>query len=264
MKILSIVSSFRTDGNTSRTASLMEEQLQKAAAQCHISLEIERIFLGRLDVRTCRGCRLCFDKGEDFCPLKDDLLPIRDRMLEADGYLILSPVYVEDVNGILKNWIDRMAFVCHRPALAGKCAFLITTSGGGSTSHALRTMSTALHAWGCRVAGRAKFRTGALTGREDIQSKNGKAIHRAARVFFDDLMRGSDADPGWYSLIAFRVQQIGRARQEQKRSNPYDYQYWKGKGWLEPECAYYIPLKRGAWKIWPARLIGGRAARFFV
>jgi hypothetical protein len=69
MKILSIVSSYRMDGNTGRTVSLIEEQLQKEAAQRHVSLEIERISLGRLDVRTCRGCRLCFDRGEDMCPI---------------------------------------------------------------------------------------------------------------------------------------------------------------------------------------------------
>ncbi len=264
MKILSIVSSFRTDGNTGRVASLIEEQLQKEAERLKISLEIERIFLSRVDVRTCRGCRLCFDKGEDSCPLKDDLLSMRDKMLEADGYLFASPVYVEDVNGILKNWIDRMAFTSHRPALAGKCAFLITTSGGGSTGHALRTMDAALHAWGCRVAGRAKFRTGALMDKEDIRIKYEKAIHRAAEVFLEDLKRGADTNPGWYSLIAFRVQQICWAKAEYQVKNPHDYQYWRGKGWLEPKCIYYIPLKKGMWKVRLARLVGGGVAKFFV
>ncbi len=264
MKILSINSSYRTDGNTSRLTSLIEEQLQKEAERLKISLEVERIGLSHMDLRMCRGCRLCFDKGEDKCPLKDDLLSIRDRMLEADGYLISSPVYVEDVNGSLKNWMDRMAFVCHRPALAGKSAFLITTSGGGSTGHALHTMGAALHAWGCRVAGMEKFRTGALMDKEDIRGKYEKDIRRIAEVFMKDLLLGKDANPGWYSLIAFRVQQICWSRDDYKKSNPYDYQYWKDKGWLESKCLYYTPLKKGMWKVRLARLIGGGVARFFV
>lgn len=264
MKILSIMSSYRTDGNTGRTASLVEEQLQKEASRRHVDLEIERVNLGRLDVGICRGCRLCFDKGEDKCPMKDDLLSLRDKMLEADGYLVSSPVYVEDVNGILKNWMDRMAFTCHRPALYGKCAYLITTSGGGSTGHALRTMDAAFHAWGCRVAGRAKFRTGALTDKESIFLKNEKAIKQAAKVFLDDLMRGADAYPGMYSLIAFRVQQICWNKESYQAQNPFDYTYWKGKGWLGPKCMYYLPFKKGKWKAGPARLIGSGAAKLFV
>jgi multimeric flavodoxin WrbA len=264
MKILSIVSSFRRDGNTSRLASLIEEQLQKEAEKLNISLEIERVFLSRMDVRTCRGCRLCFDKGEDKCPLKDDLLSLRDKMLAEDGYLIASPVYVEDVNGILKNWIDRMAFVCHRPVLAGKSAFLITTSGGGSTGHAIRTMNGALHAWGCRVAGTKKFRTGALMEKKDIWLRNEKTIRHAAEVFVSDLTRGADTNPGWYSLIAFRIQQICWTKASYQANNPYDYQYWKEKGWLEHGCIYYIPLKKGMWKVRLARLIGGGVAKFFV
>lgn len=264
MKILSIVSSFRMDGNTSRLVSLIEEQLQKEAEKLNISLEIERIFLSRMDVHTCRGCRLCFDKGEDKCPLQDDVLSLRDKMLAADGYLIASPVYVEDVNGILKNWIDRMAFVCHRPALAGKCAFLITTSGGGATGHAIRTMDGAFHAWGCRVAGRGNFRTGALMEKKDIWLTHEKAIRRSAEVFLGGLMRGEDSNPGWYSLIAFRIQQICWLKANYQKSNPYDYQYWKDKGWLDHKCLYYIPLNKGMWKVRLARLIGGGVAKFFV
>jgi hypothetical protein len=173
-------------------------------------------------------------------------------------------VYVEDVNGILKNWMDRMAFFNHRPALAGKCAFLITTSGGGSTGHALHTMDAALHAWGCRVAGRKKFRTGALTDKEDIRSKYEKDISRIAQVFMKDLMPGKDTNPGWYSLIAFRIQQICWSKAGYQAGNPYDYQYWKSKGWLEPKCLYFIPLKKGIWKVRLARFIGGEIAKFFV
>ena len=264
MKILSIISSYRMDGNTSRIVSLVEEQLKNKAARQGTDLSIERISLGRMDVQTCRGCRLCFDRGEDKCPLKDDLLTIRDRMLEADGYLVASPVYVEDVNGILKNWIDRLAFFCHRPVLMGKCAYLITTSGGGSTNHALKTMATAFSAWGARVCGRAKFRAGALTIKEELAQKHGKSIRRAADAFMQDLVRGTDCDPGWYSLIAFRVQQICWDKKSYQQSNPFDYAYWKGKGWLEPGRTYYIPLKRKTWKVGVARLLGSGVARFFV
>ncbi|MDP4090618.1 MAG: flavodoxin family protein, partial [Bacillota bacterium] len=125
MKIISLVSSYRSNGNTIRIVSLIENQLLSIARTDGIGLEIERIQIGHSDIRTCLGCRACFDKGEEMCPLKDDLLAIRDKICQADGILAASPVYVEDVNGIMKNWIDRMAFNCHRPAFAGKAAYIV-------------------------------------------------------------------------------------------------------------------------------------------
>jgi multimeric flavodoxin WrbA len=38
-------------------------------------------------------------------------------MMRAEAYVFASPVYVEDINGVMKNWIDRMAFNSHRPTL---------------------------------------------------------------------------------------------------------------------------------------------------
>ncbi len=124
MKIISLVSSYRINGNTNTAVSLIEKQLLSIADKENIALEVEKIQLGHLDIKTCCGCRVCFDKGEGKCPLKDDLLEIWDKIHQTDGILVASPVYVEDVNGIMKNWIDRMAFNCHRPAFAGKTVYI--------------------------------------------------------------------------------------------------------------------------------------------
>ena len=117
MKILTCVGSYRKNGNTARVVGLIEEQLQKVAAHNNEALEIETVYLGHHDIGICRGCRVCFDKGEEQCPLSDDLLAIKSKIKESDGIIIASPVYVNDVNGIVKNWIDRLAHVCHRPDL---------------------------------------------------------------------------------------------------------------------------------------------------
>jgi Multimeric flavodoxin WrbA len=103
MKIILLVSSYRTNGNTRRSTSLIENQLSVIAKTEGIDLELERIQIGRSYIRTCQGCRTCFDKGEELCPLKDELLNIRNKIRQADGILAASPVYVEDVNGIMKN-----------------------------------------------------------------------------------------------------------------------------------------------------------------
>ncbi len=41
-------------------------------------VEFEIVNLSEYNLGTCRGCQLCFAKGEEFCPLKDD----RDVLFE--------------------------------------------------------------------------------------------------------------------------------------------------------------------------------------
>jgi multimeric flavodoxin WrbA len=211
----------------------------------------------------CLGCRACFDKGEEFCPLKDDLLPIREKLIEAEGLILASPVYVEDVNGIMKNWIDRMAFICHRPALAGKAAVTIITSGGGSTNHALRTMMSALMTWGFYVDGQYKFRTGGSMKTKEISDMYNKKIKKISKGFFAAVKNQKALNPTLYSLIVFKVQQESWQKEENYK-NTIDYIYWNGKGWLEPGCIYYTNIKTSWLKVKIARLLGTMIAPFFI
>ena len=169
MKIVALVSSYRKKGNTARVVELVETTLGEIASQKGDVLDFETIYLGHCEIEMCRGCRMCFNQGEVKCPLQDDVLGIKEKLLAADAVILASPVYVEDVNGIMKNWIDRMAHVCHRPEFAGKYAYLLTTSGVGSTSHALRTLNTALRTWGFYMIGQSGFRTGAYMWQADLE-----------------------------------------------------------------------------------------------
>lgn len=91
MKILALVGSNRKRGNTARIVQRIETRMQALAAQQNTPLEWETLFLGDLDIRPCRGCRVCFERGgEDKCPLRDDIPLIRARMDAADGLLLTS------------------------------------------------------------------------------------------------------------------------------------------------------------------------------
>jgi multimeric flavodoxin WrbA len=72
---------------------------------------------------------LVFRSWKDSCPLKDVLPAIKTRMKNADDVIVVSPVYVDDVSGIMKNWIDRPAHVCRRPNLLAEAPFLCLQSG---------------------------------------------------------------------------------------------------------------------------------------
>lgn len=263
MKIISVVSSGRKDGNSARISGLLETELESIGKLKGTEVLVERITPAHLDIKMCLGCRACFNKGETFCPLKDDLLSVKEKMMEADGIIFGSPVYVEDVNGVMKNLIDRLAFNSHRPGFAGKVAFLYVTSGAGTSNHSVRTMKTALGSWGFYIVGSRRFRAGGSTAKEELEKKYGRYIKKSARQLFDAIYTNRSSKPTFFSLIAFTVQQTSWMRDGIDK-NSIDYKYWHDNGWLDKSRWYYFkhganPLKTGL-----CRLAGKIVAIFLV
>lgn len=262
MKIVSIISSNRKNGNTDRVVRLVEDSLKLLAGREDTSIELERLYIGHMDIKLCRGCRICFDKGEQMCPLKDDLLMVREKIREADGVILASPVYVEDINGVMKNFIDRMAFICHRPEFAGKSAYIITTCGAGSSSHSLDTMSRALHTWGFYLVGANRFRMGAFMDKDEIEKSYHEKTEKIASDIYEAVKYQKAIRPGLYSFIAFKVQQ-GYWKKTVKYRNTIDYKYWYDKGWLNPGREFYIDHKAPKIKALFGGFIGSIVACFF-
>lgn len=260
MKLLAIVSG-RPNGNTQSATELITEDVAALARETGDDFTCEAVNLSSQDFAFCRGCRLCFERGEHTCPCGDNLLGLRDRITAADAIILASPVYVEDVSGGMKNFIDRMAFHCYRPAFAGKLALVLTTSGVGATSHARKTMATALRLWGFSLCGAYNFRVGACLKRDEISARHGKALQDAARRLFTAWKRGAALRPSLYSLIVFTVQQ--HSWRQKNTASEYTREYWQQKGWLDPKCGYYIPHRRRLAQGF-ARLAGHAIARFFV
>ena len=84
MKAIGIVGSPRKNGNTETLTS----HTLKAIAEEGIDTELIR--LAGLDIKPCTGCMKCKDKED--CPIKDDLLPVYNKMKEADIIILASPV----------------------------------------------------------------------------------------------------------------------------------------------------------------------------
>jgi multimeric flavodoxin WrbA len=260
MKILAMIGSYRKNGNTSQVVGLVCEALQAEAARAGAPLEIETLYLGHLDIGACRGCRACFDRGEDKCPLKDDLLAVKAKMKAADGILVATPVYVDDVSGIIKTWIDRLAHVCHRPEFAGKSTYLLATVGSSPTSHTLGTLRLALSTWGFHIIGKAGFKAGALLKPDEMKASHAAQAEKTARQIYNALAERQWARPSFMSLFMFKIQQ--RAWQRTAQRDTLDYAYWSGQGWTDPARDFYIPHEASWLKVFFARLAGSLIAPF--
>lgn len=183
---------------------MLSESLSKGMERKNEELVTEEVSLCDLTIVACKGCRNCFRFSEEKCPLKDDVLPLMEKIKDADAIVLASPVYVEDVNGIMKNWIDRMAFNSHRPFLSGKPCLILTTSGSGSSKHSLRTMKVALSSWGGVLVSESTYRMGGLMDRQQAEQRYQSNVDKIAGHFISGIERKQIS---LFTLVSFSMQQ---------------------------------------------------------
>lgn len=124
MKILGIVCSPRTKANTEIIVKESLEGAREAGA------DIELLTVNDKEIKPCDGCRACVASGE--CHIKDDMQVVYDKLLEADGIILGSPVYFWTVTAQAKAIIDRSYALYHEFRLRDKIggAIAVATNRG--------------------------------------------------------------------------------------------------------------------------------------
>ena len=89
----------------------------------------EIVFLSECNLGMCRGCKACFTRGEECCPLKDDRDLLIEKIMTSDGVVFASPNFSFQVSATMKTFLDRLGFVFHRPRFHGKTFTPIVVQG---------------------------------------------------------------------------------------------------------------------------------------
>ena len=69
---------------------------------------VEHFKLKDCDIHDCSGCYSCWTKTPGECIFKDDMTMLRKKYREADLVVFASPLYIFNVTGILKRFLDRL------------------------------------------------------------------------------------------------------------------------------------------------------------
>jgi len=69
--------------------------------------EIECIKLKDMKINPCTGCYTCWTKTPGECIFQDDMTDLRVKSRKADLVVFASPLYIFNVTGIMKNFLDR-------------------------------------------------------------------------------------------------------------------------------------------------------------
>ncbi len=132
MKIVIINGSPRKNGATAKILHEISRNLS-----LYNDTDIEYIDLSELELAFCKGCCQCYQLGK--CIMEDDIEMLSNKIAEAAGIVIGSPVYASNVPAQLKLLIDRGHFVIEQ-LLKNKATFAIVTHENKGASTALRVL----------------------------------------------------------------------------------------------------------------------------
>lgn len=106
-KIYIINGSPRKNRNTSK----MCKSFAQGAESKGVITEIINLY--DINFKGCRSCFACKLKGgKNFgkCSYPDELTPILDKVSQADGLVFATPIYFFDVTGMMRCFLERLAF----------------------------------------------------------------------------------------------------------------------------------------------------------
>jgi multimeric flavodoxin WrbA len=200
------------------------------------NVEFEYIHLKDMDIKPCRGCFVCFLEGEDHCPLKDDRRLVEEAIEATDGVIFVSPVYSMHISCLMKLFIDRSAYIFHRPRYFGKCAISLCTTGAVGTKAALKYLKMVASLWGFNYIGGLGYvmppkemNIAPMQGRDRMDS--------VIKRFYMAIKENHPVRLSLLDHIGFRAMREVYSRME--GHSPADYEYWKAKGWFDSKAKYY-------------------------
>ena len=153
-KILVILGSPRKNGNS----AILAEQIAKGARSA--DAKVESVFLQGQKIAPCRSCYTCQRPNSKGCAINDDMQSIYPKLIEADAWVIASPVYWFTMTAQTKIFMDRcFALSAYgKDPFAGKRIAIAMSYGdvdpfASGCVNALRTFQDAFRYTGSKIVG---------------------------------------------------------------------------------------------------------------
>ena len=221
MKILGINSSPR--GTESQTLKVIEAVLEGAHQR---GAQTDTVDICKLDIQYCRACGACYAKGT--CVHKDDFPDLFKKMLSADGIVIGSPVYLNNISAQLKAVFDRMSDAIHCQMLSGKYGCTVSTTSSSGVTDVLRYITYILNRLGVLTVGEVGVaifsRRGALDSGLSDAASLGQTLVEAieAQRRYPEQERALVEDRERFKIVV----------QINKDMWPHEYEWWAERGWI--------------------------------
>lgn len=138
MKVVAINGSPNKKGNTAQLIDTIAQELAKD------NITTEVLHIGNKTIRGCFGCGGCAKNKDERCVAKDDAYVNEciQKMKEADGIILGTPVHWAGIAGTMKSFLDRAFYVSSANGnlfrhKVGASIVAVRRSGGVSTFDAM-------------------------------------------------------------------------------------------------------------------------------
>ncbi|TAL37233.1 MAG: flavodoxin family protein [Spirochaetes bacterium] len=112
-KILMLLGSPRKNGNSTALAARLAQGAESAGAV------VDSLYIHGMDIKPCQACWKCQSPDSKGCVIKDDMQQVFPKLIEADAWVIATPVHWFNMSAQTKLWMDR----CFALARYGKHPF---------------------------------------------------------------------------------------------------------------------------------------------
>jgi len=188
-------------------------------------IDYKLLMLNEVIWERCRGCYACISQGEEKCPLKDDRDMIIKEILDADGIVFASPVNVNNVTALMKEFIGRLGYETHRPRFFDKFAMVMAVCGGFGAKETNKYMNEIFSSFGINVVSSLELQMS--TKSEEEKKYNHEKTIKAFNAFFTRIEKGERNTPTLGQIIRFNLfKSISELAKEYFIA---DYQYYKDK-----------------------------------
>jgi multimeric flavodoxin WrbA len=203
----------------------------------------EIVALSDYDIGVCRGCKTCFEWGEERCPLKDDRDVLIEKMTASDAVVFASPNYSWHVSGVMKVFLDRLGFAFHRPRFHGRTSSAIVVQGIYRGRNIRKYLEFVGGGLGFKVVRGSVIHTLEPMPEKAVR-KMDEALAEQSRRFHRQLLRPAHPAPSLLELMMFRMGRTGiKAGVGEDKC---DHMYYRDQGWFESD--YYYPTHLGPFK----------------
>lgn len=105
MNVIAINGSPKAQGNTYHGLKIVCDSLENEG------IPTEIIHIGNKNIRGCLACGGCAKNQDEKCVIDDEVNEIIQKLKNADGIIIGSPVYYASIAGTMKCFLDRAFYV---------------------------------------------------------------------------------------------------------------------------------------------------------
>lgn len=210
-------------GNTALLIEMLRPTLTREG------FELEIINLSDHEVRYCTGCAFCMEKGK--CWIDDDHRGITDKLLDADGVVLASPVYIFHVTGQMKTFLDRSLALGHKPRPNWKPGLAISVSAGLGETDTAGYLAFSLRMFGAFPVGlltALATQPGGFWGKEAVELRAADlARDLAAAIKEKRRYPVTERDLRYYQFMGNLVRDFKDTLMK------HDFKHWREQGFFE-------------------------------